>query len=499
MKSYEPSETELRDHLERIYASKAIKKNSLQALCLERIIANRKDRSKHSATALAEDIYHRFHKDVSPDHVYNYIHHVVKRLRNYYQQVPPTDFAIRILRYLVYFELPGPSEVKAVKQEMAKGLDSGLPRQIASVKTTRLKRFYSRPGPSFPLKCYSISVNGIQRDTVIYTCDTRVGLKQNADEVECQLASARLPNRSQRVHDYGRQLKQRLKDRGIRTVNNPLYRLVDVNWEGPLNLKFSDHRLNSYRFTDGLLEDELMDSLEQPTNHTLKDGTPLKIREELLPRIESLLDLESRFSAGGIGAVFAIARPYKREFGIPLQVRSQAVTDQRGTIAVIPRAFHQHITPHPAEISVRWTILREIAEEIFGVEEDPKAAIYDWYLRQDEFPLLSYFREHQGAYINQVVGFGLDALVGSYEIAVLVAMTDWWYAKLFDRDLQHWEYDEWFWLSSKDTQQITNLLLSDRLESDSVFHLTEGLLRLAEIAPSWVALPNIVRFLAYEI
>ena len=56
-----------------------------------------------------------------------------------------------------------------------------------------------------------------------------------------------------------------------------------------------------------------------------------------------------------------------------------------------------------------------------------------------------------------------------------------------------WESDKIFRVSTKDREGIGRLINERKWASESVFHLVEGLIRLREIEPSRVNLPDIRR------
>ena len=166
-------------------------------------------------------------------------------------------------------------------------------------------------------------------------------------------------------------------------------------------IKYSMTSFLKYRFTIGLLEDELIDAListkgdiDKIISNTHKY---LPIRNELIPDLNLLLNFQERFCAGGIGVVLAFARGEPdNDFIIPVQSRSKKVSDGRNQLAVIPKAFHQPLLENKAEVNVYWTSFRELYEEVFHgieVEKEISKIKFDWYF--NEIPEMKYFKDHR--------------------------------------------------------------------------------------------------------
>src|SRR5207237_460529 len=113
-----------------------------------------------------------------------------------------------------------------------------------------------------------------------------------------------------------------------------------------------------YRFSTGLLEEEIRDALTRYDGNihlVIEEKEKLELRQALIPTLEVLGDPQHRICCGGIGVVFALRTP--GEYLIPLQVRSGEVSDGRGSLAVIPKAFHQPLIGDPQEVNIYWTTL----------------------------------------------------------------------------------------------------------------------------------------------
>jgi hypothetical protein len=109
-------------------------------------------------------------------------------------------------------------------------------------------------------------------------------------------------------------------------------------------------------------------------------------------------------------------------------------------------------------------------------------------------PGVAYFREHPNNCDQLLTGFCLNAAHGNFEFAPLLVVRDEsYYDDLVPAEFRHWEYTKWLPLSTMNRVGIAEALLDPSLCSESVFQLTEGLLRLAELVPDRVDLPNIKR------
>jgi hypothetical protein len=353
---------------------------------------------------------------------------------------------------------------------------------------------------------YSLLVNQQEIPTTIYTEQRFINLNCPPLEVAMRFLPGRQNdglevNILDEVRDYAPFVLKRLERLGVKVWDAPLYRLLS-HGANELELTFSETRFLTWRFTSGLLSDEFVDALIEYkgviSDILTNAASALPIRSILLPDIGSLSDFNSRICSGGIGVVFAVARGAPdNDFLLPIQVRSSSVTDVRGKYAVLPKAFHQPITGDEREVNVHWTALRELYEEVFGgceVEQTSGRLKYDWYL--DECPGVKWFQDHEGAFNLEVVGYGINAMSSDYEIALLLAVRDTWYWRTFGNAMKKtWETGNIVYISTKDREQISKILTQGDWASESIFQLAEGLLRLREIEPRRVDIPEIKRVL----
>jgi hypothetical protein len=296
---------------------------------------------------------------------------------------------------------------------------------------------------------------------------------------------------------YSSGVHQRLGAMRVDLRNKPIYRLVGLG-NGLESIRFSETRFFDYRFSSGLLEDELRDSLirsEGRSEHAVSGVSPLPLRQFLLPDAQALLALQDRICCGGLGVMFAMRKDDGYIF--PLHERSGQVSDGRGQLALLPKAFHQAEVDPFAEANIRWTVFREVYEELFGGEEaesNVKYVSYDWYFDKEEG--LKWFRDNPEGYQIEVSCFGFNAIHGNYDFGVLLIVEDPAYERLFkprmrrnfevkDRSIQ--------WISSKDLGGIRDVILTSNWASESLFQFVESLLRLKKLQPNRVDIPDIER------
>ena len=370
-------------------------------------------------------------------------------------------------------------------------------------------KYYGLQNVDNGIQKYSALVDGKVIDTTIFTNIGNLSINRNPAELLFRLISSNqifnpTENISESIKNYAPKALERVERMGYKLWDSPQYRLIDHNRDdGKHEFAFSESNFYSYRFaSSGLLVDELFDALIEKSgnvDNVLANASKLlPIRNELMPNINSFTDYQSRICCGGIGVVFALARgnPHN-DYIIPIQIRSQKVNDGRGQFAVIPKAFHEPLVGHDDEVNIYWTIFRELYEELFGgdeVEADSGRVKHDWYF--DTTPGVNYFRDHEGAFNLELIGYGVNAIAGNYEFAVLLAVRDTWYWNTFGNDItKNWEALGIKLYSTKNAEKLKNLLTDDNWVNESIFKFIEGLIRLQEIDPSKVNLPFMERIL----
>jgi hypothetical protein len=160
----------------------------------------------------------------------------------------------------------------------------------------------------------------------------------------------------QSVRDFAPTIVARLDQLGVKVTNSPIFRLVKASLNGAdLSFSFGVSSYSEYRFTSGLLGDEIKDSLALNNGDITKimsePSKTLPIRAALLPSITSLTNFPSRICAGGVGNSICMARPDPHnDFVFPVQTRSANVADGQGLLAVLPKGIHEFAVDPQAEI-----------------------------------------------------------------------------------------------------------------------------------------------------
>ena len=100
-------------------------------------------------------------------------------------------------------------------------------------------------------------------------------------------------------------------------------------------------------------------------------------------------------------------------------------------------------------------------------------------------------REHEGAYMLEILSIARNALGGYCEATVELATLDTWYWKTFRGDMKKiWETDKVIHLSSRDKDQIEDLSTQPGWTNEARLHLAQGLQRSKEISKQRVNLPD---------
>lgn len=373
--------------------------------------------------------------------------------------------------------------------------------------TSLISRYYGLEDAGSGIKRYSSIIEQKERPTTIYTKPCWLSLNRPPDKIPMELLSRNDDNFTPKSYpsmiiDYAQKVYDRLNRMDVKFWQESLYRLVEIGEGEKLNLKFSKSNFLDYKFTSGLCSEELTDALinskGKVDNVSIEKTSDLEVRKILLPSLRSLTDFKSRICSSGMGMVLAFARGGpNNDFVIPMQIRSAQVSDARGKFAVIPKGYHQPCVDDAMEINIHWTGLREVFEEIFKGEEaerDIEVFKHDWYC--DNFAFMEYFRDHVGAFNYEMIACGIDAITGSFEMTLLLVVRDTWYWKKYGSSMEKmWESKEVKTFSTMDENEIKSLFIQNDWSSESIFHLAEGLIRLKELVPNRVRLPEIIRVL----
>lgn len=423
------------------------------------------------------------------------------------------DFLPVVAPWLAELSRPIPTAVKKLVTEIREEILAGRDEEFdeAAWRLTSdgkleafVEAYYGVSSSKDGLHRYSSKIGNETFPTSIYCKESWVPLKVNPSTLQPRVLESAEPAVLLDI-EMIRYVLQLYKDQmraGHREWNAPLYRLVS-HGDGVLEQAFCTVSFSEYRLTNGLLTTEVLKALVATEGDISKIASrrtqTLRLRDLLLPDLSALARIETRLCCGGMGALFAVARPAPyNDFLIPLQRRSDQVTDTRGLLAVLPKAFHQPTVNSDAEANVKWTVLREVFEEVFGgseVESESTALRHDRYMSTE--PALNYFAEHEGAYTFEIVGFGLNALNGNYEFAALMAVPDVWYWRTFSSKMDSaWETEDVILLSSRDSAALADYLRESQWAPESRFHFTEALSRLGQLYPEKVSVPPISRVLA---
>ncbi len=363
-----------------------------------------------------------------------------------------------------------------------------------------VSEFYGREKTAQAPRRYVVNCSGRRIPTTIYIQPEHLHVKRPALHISHNLHSVESTfKQSQALADYAAKVADRLELLGVQLWDDPLYRILGCGPGGTAGFSFTEVNFTTWRFSSGLLPDELADALiaaRGDASAVLADcNAALPLRAKILAHTADLFDFRSRLCCGGLGLVVALARPTPdNDFIIPIQVRSSTVSDSRGLLAVIPKAFHQAAVGDPWEVNIHWSAMREVFEELYGGQEvrrhDETRLRHDWYLGEHE--PMRYFRNHQDDTGIELLSFGVNALGGNFENALLLPVTDASYWQRYgDAIKANWEAKRFIRISTRATNRIEQLLTEGRWAPESVFHITQALIRLAELAPERVALPRL--------
>ncbi|MFA6244650.1 MAG: hypothetical protein WC655_27145 [Candidatus Hydrogenedentales bacterium] len=389
---------------------------------------------------------------------------------------------------------------------------------VSNVEIAEWLHEYYGPHPS-NFEFYLLCAEG---STMVSSILTRADLCQ----INAPLESLRMPCKhetesfdplygsKQYVLDRREALFARVKSKGVRIDDKPLYRLVALDRAG---LTFSGSVYNGflkYARSSSLLFEELCDEVPQCRDQSLRGRFNTwrrsgdLLRNKVLPRDVDFSQPSNWLCCGGFGVLMAFNTGRKHtaadgrvvdEYEFPLQTRSVKVADGRNKLALIPKGFHQ---PTNADFqgghSLRHAVFREFGEELFDLKEAEDL--------QDEVHCDAIFHQHPGlhwfieeentaSFSAELVSFGLNTINGNYDYGVLVVVKDpQYYQQYFHKMKKNWEGKELQWTKTWDKERIRNLvLMSDAWTFESLFHFCECLTRLKALLGDGVDLPSLER------
>lgn len=275
---------------------------------------------------------------------------------------------------------------------------------------------------------------------------------------------------------------------GTVMVNNALYRLAGLDIStGHLVADFGCTDFAAYALTADLLETELRDAVRDPRR------MPTPLRDAWLPTAEAGLAFDRRVCVGGPVCLVAIAD--KDQYHLLVQERSARVLNVTGTLAVIPKAFHQPTVDPYGETAISTTLERELEEELLGRPDLEQLSTGSARRAAPLHPLnasapLQWLHAHREAWQMECTAFGINMVSGNYEFACLVVINDstWWahYGHLLEAN---WEAMRLHRFSSLDSAGLVDLIGDPRWSNEGLFAFIEGLRRLAVIDPARVRVP----------
>lgn len=286
---------------------------------------------------------------------------------------------------------------------------------------------------------------------------------------------------------------------GVRLVDMPLYRLLAVDTaSGRVGGTLAVTRFVAYALTMDLLEGELIDAIAAGADP--RPGS-LPLRDHYLPDLASVLDVSSRFCAGGTLALCAMARPadpYRgdADYLLLVQERSGHVVNAARRLAVIPKGFHQPMTDFRADARLSATLRREMEEELFG-RDDIDNTIADQRRADPMHPSrlsepMRWLMADPNRMRMECTGFGLNLVSGNYEFPGLIVIDDEEFWPQFGGMVAaNWEATGLRQYSSLDGELLTELVDDVAWSNEGLFALLQGLRRLRQIGGNRVNLPPI--------
>lgn len=286
---------------------------------------------------------------------------------------------------------------------------------------------------------------------------------------------------------------------GIRFVDMPLYRLLDVDIRtGIISGSVGLDRFMRYALTMDLLEGELIDALAAGT--AVEPGA-LPLRDQHLPDLATVLDFPNRLCAGGTLALCAIARPenpYRgpADYVLLVQERSGHVVNAAGRLAVIPKGFHQPMMDFGADTQLGATLRREMEEELFGREDTdntvgPQRAADPMHPSRMSEPM-QWLMEDTARLRMEGTGFGLNLVSGNFEFPGLIVIDDEEFWSRYGGAIEaNWESSGMRQYSSLNPSALVALIDDVAWSNEGLFALLQGLRRLGEIGGARVDLPEI--------
>lgn len=283
--------------------------------------------------------------------------------------------------------------------------------------------------------------------------------------------------------------------------NELIYMLDGINIsEKTLEMTLSLIHYEDYKFSIGILPDELNYALAEIDYNLKKKRLQLPLRDHFLPNTK--LTKHDRYSSVGILACVAIARKKENDFAICIQERaSEGMADAQGQISVVPQAYHQPISdgekqpPSLTELDLAFTFKKEFYEELLGgteVEQRTHHLREDWFVQESE--ALQWLENNPDAYTLECTGYSINLNTGDHDFTLLCCIHDTDYWDLFgSKMVGNWEIEreQPRTISSQYKEGLTHLFQQRTWLGGGLMAFAEGFKRLRELHPSKVADINI--------
>lgn len=257
-----------------------------------------------------------------------------------------------------------------------------------------------------------------------------------------------------------------------RIQNNPTYRLVKIenSPRSGIRLVFDQGTYGQYLSSCEILLDELISQLgrEPRLKRRLFEGgerrssgdvieqlwSRLELRNKLAPDTAALGDFTRRGVKLGIVAALAFRRETGGGWNVLVSKRSDKVAEYPGYYGTLPAGTFQpsSFTQWPVryeprkdkEFDLRYTLLKEYLEEVFGMEDEAPLSRNDpkWFLNRKEVQDLLACTAH-GTIRFAWTGIAVALETGKAELTCLLAIDDPGYIQKYQHRFFHsWETTE---------------------------------------------------------
>jgi len=355
---------------------------------------------------------------------------------------------------------------------------------------------------------YRLEIDGSEITTNIAvpvsSVGMRVSLKEDQDRFHfSKVCSFLIPKPS--LDDLARFIASAWA-RNVVAKNDPIYCLQSFS---PENLsssmtfslaKYFDHRLGYGRLWTELC-DALIETDFEPDRVMADKSNKLRLREKLLPTARQIINCSARPCPGGVNVVVALRRVDEDhdDFVFPIEQRSHHVETAQGEESIIPSGFHAVLAERDAAkaVSPAHSVFREVAEELFGRQEFVShAGQVEYELFPASFPPLHWFKTHPTQFQHEVVSFGFDLIDGSYQFGILLLIhnPDYW-EQFKSLAFTNYEFKSTgksaVVISTRNTDSLTQIFTNPLFADTSFIALVEALMRLKELEPERVSLPEL--------